>query len=116
MSGASGVGKTSYSQYFAEQRGYSYSVSGSSNDPLESYNGEKCLILDELRPEDWSFSDLLKLLDNNTGSMIKSRFHNKFFVGDLIIITSHYDVYKFAEMLKNSQGEDLKQFYRRCDT
>lgn len=81
MSGASGVGKTSFAQYFAEEQGYSFCVSGSSNDPLESYNGEKCLILDELRPDDWSFSDLLKLLDNNTGSMIKSRFHNKFFCG-----------------------------------
>ncbi len=110
--GPSGTGKTSSAKKYAEQKNKSYCVSSSSNDPLQDYKGEEVLILDDLRDSDFSFSDLLKILDNHTSSSCKSRFVNKPFLGNTIIITSVQD-------LQNWYNEDLEskiQLKRRVAT
>ena len=72
-----------------------FCVSSSSNDPFQDYMGQKAIILDDLRDKAFingngtdNFEDLLKILDNNTNSSDKSRFNNKVFNGEVIVITS----------------------------
>jgi len=55
---------------------------------LQDYKGEDILLLDDLRDTTFDYTDLLKILDNHTKSTSRSRYHNKAFVGDTIIITS----------------------------
>lgn len=110
MSGNTGTGKTTFAKKYCETMNKSYSVSSSSNDPFQDYKGEDVLILDDLRQETFAFADLLKILDNHTKSTMTSRFHNKAFIGDTIIITSHRPL---SDWYMNIESEDKHQLYRR---
>lgn len=109
--GKSGTGKSSYAKMFCEKSGKSYCVSSSSNDPMQDYRGEDVLILDDLRDTVFEFDDLLKILDNHTKSSVKSRYRNKVFAGDTIIITSTVDL---KDWYTWCCWEEKKQLKRRC--
>lgn len=113
--GASGTGKTTWAKTLAKQKGYSVFVSGSSNDPLEGYMGQECVILDDIRGSDWKINDLLKMLDNNTNSLVKSRYSNKL-LNDckLMILTSVQSIEDLYSNLKEHDTEPITQLKRRC--
>ncbi|MFH5969149.1 AAA family ATPase, partial [Clostridium perfringens] len=50
ITGKSGTGKTTYAKQLAKEMGYSVYISSGSNDVLDSYQGQDCIILDDLRP------------------------------------------------------------------
>lgn len=107
--GDTGTGKTTFAKDYCKKLGLSFCISSSSNDPMQDYKGEDVLILDDLRPDAFKFHDLLKILDNHTGSTVRSRYSNKAFTGSMIIITSSLpldDWYRGVE-------EDKEQFHRR---
>ena len=140
VTGESGTGKTTFARQFVEKLNYfdivpkeywrkssksedkekmfrhlDYGVSGSSNDAFENYKGEDVYILDDMRDDSFSFTDLLKFLDNHTNSPVKSRYQNKCFFGVLLIITSKQalsDWYK-GDGKDKLDSATLKQLYRR---
>ena len=116
INGTSGSGKTTYAKKYAERMGYSCYVSSGSNDVLDGYKGEDCLILDDLRPSCMGLSDLLKMLDNHTSSTIKSRYKNKTLECKLVIITSVLDMNTFFDKVFSSKDEPILQLKRRCKT
>lgn len=108
--GETGTGKTTYAKMLlCEKQNLSYCLSSSSNDPLQDYKGEDVLILDDLRDDGLRFQDFIKLLDNHTTSSYSSRYSNKAFIGDIIIITTTKPLYEWFADTK----EDKKQLYRR---
>ncbi|MGL5550650.1 MAG: Rep family protein [Culicoidibacterales bacterium] len=111
ISGSSGSGKTTYAKQLAEKNGYDYFISGSANDPFDNYEGESCVILDDLRNCTFNFVDLLKIIDNNTSSLVKSRFKNKFLECEMLIITSIVSPFSFYQDVYSD--EPVNQFYRR---
>lgn len=114
IQGESSAGKSTYAKKMAEDKNMSYYVSSSSNDVLDSYKGQDCLILDDLRSDSMTFSDLLKMLDNNTSSSVKSRFKNKSLIYcKLVIITTTQPLDDFIEKLPKSTTEDSTQLKRR---
>lgn len=115
ITGAPGSGKTTLAKYICEKRALSYCVSGSSRDPVQDYNGQDCLILDDLRPQTFDLSDLLKMLDNNTSSSVNSRYHDRWLEVQCIIITTVLSIDEFfCSMLVT--GEPIAQLKRRCKT
>ena len=110
ISGETGLGKTTFAKTYCEGTKKSCCVSSSSNDPLQDYKGEDVLILDDLRDSDFKLTDLLKVLDNHTKSTVKSRYHNKAFIGDTIIITSFKPL---SDWYFNMSKADKEQLYRR---
>lgn len=112
--GDAGAGKTTLAKKLANDQNFSVCVAGSSNDPLEAYHGQDCLILDDLRPSAFSLGDLLKILDNNTASLAKSRYHNKVLECSLIIITSVLPIEEFYKNVFSDQREPISQLRRRC--
>lgn len=116
ITGKSGCGKTTYAKLYAEKLGYSYYISSGSNDVLDGYGGQDCLILDDLRPSCMGLSDLLKMLDNHTSSTVKSRYYNKVLECKLIIITSVLTLEEFFKNVFTEQKEPIKQLQRRCKT
>ena len=122
--GKGGTGKTYYAKKMLESMGLDYCVSSSSNDPFQDYMGQKAMILDDLRDTAFrdgrsdGFDDLLKILDNNTSSSVKSRFNNKVFNGEVIVITSTVPIkYWFSSRKSAYNGyDDLSQLYRRIGT
>jgi len=118
--GKGGAGKTYYAKKLLKSMDYDYCLSSSSNDMMQDYLGQKALILDDCRDRSFkSFEDCLKMLDNHTASTVQSRFHNKAFNGELIVITSSIPL-RYWFRGKNGDGnyfnvanEDFVQLYRR---
>lgn len=114
IDGKGGTGKTYYAKKLLTQMGYDYCVSSSSNDPFQDYLGQKAIILDDLRDTAFDFEDLLKMLDNNTASSVRSRFTNKVFNGKLIVITSTVPLsYWYRTHQYSDNKDDIQQLYRR---
>lgn len=121
VTGKGGTGKTYYAKKLLQNLGYDFCISSSSNDPFQDYKGQNAIILDDMRPRDknkntsdgFSFEDLLKILDNDTASSVKSRFNNKVFNGKMIVITSSIPINYWFSELKFNALEDLNQLYRR---
>lgn len=112
--GDSATGKTSYAKDTCEQMHQPYFVSSGSNDVLDGYKGQPCIILDDLRPSCMGLSDLLKMLDNNTSSSVKSRYKNKAIECEKIIITTTLPIEKFFDGVFESDNETSVQLQRRC--
>lgn len=110
FSGATGTGKTTYAKHLCEEWHKTYCISSTSNDPMQDYKGEDVLILDEIRDSTFKYSDFLKILDNHTKSTIQSRYSNKAFIGDTIILTTPDSLMKWYE---GKTEEDRAQLYRR---
>lgn len=117
ISGGSGSGKTTLAREYAEKKGHSIYVSDGGKNPMDNYMGQDCIILDDFRPDVMGFSDLLKLLDNHTSSMVNARYYNKF-MGEckLLIITTIDDLPDFFKKMQDTKGEPIKQLERRCKT
>ncbi len=116
ITGNSGSGKTTYAKMYAESLGYSVFVSSGSNDVLDDYAGQDCIILDDLRPSCMGLSDLLKMLDNHSSSTVKSRYKNKVLECKLIIITTVLDLNTFFGKVFSEEKEPILQLKRRCTT
>ena len=73
--------------------------------------GQKAIILDDLRDKAFEFEDLLKLLDNNTASSVRSRFANKVFNGKMIVITSTVPLAFWYRLYQFNDNDGLQQLY-----
>lgn len=113
ITGKSGSGKTTYAKGMAAKAGLNYFVSSSSNDPLDGYKGESCLIMDDARGQNFTYEDLLKLIDPHTVSSYNSRYNNKLVTAELIIITSVQSLKDFIRCIPNANNEDSTQIKRR---
>lgn len=113
IQGKGGTGKTYYAKKLLTSMGLDYCISSSSNDPFQDYLGQKAIILDDLRDRSFEFEDLLKILDNNTASSVRSRFSNKVFNGEMIVITSTVPLRYWYYQYRGSAFDTLQQLYRR---
>lgn len=116
ITGEQGSGKTTFAVDWANEHNYSCFVSGSSNDPFDNYKGEDVVVLDDLRGSCFTFSDLLKILDNDTSTLVKSRYSNKVLECKYIIITSVVPIDEFYNSVFENNEEPITQFKRRCGT
>ncbi len=116
ITGGSGTGKTSLAKEIAKSKGYSFYVSSGSNDVMDGYGGEDCLILDDVRPSCMGLSDLLKMLDPHTASSVKSRYKNKYLNCRLVILTTVLNIDAFYKNVFAEQDEPVTQLKRRCQT
>ena len=112
ISGDPGAGKTTLAKQLCEKRGLSYCLSGSTRDPVQDYDGQDALILDDLRPEAFPLSDLLKLLDNNSNSSVSARYHDRWLEVKLIIVTTVLSIQRFHELYCNP-SEPVEQLMRQ---
>lgn len=114
ITGKSGTGKTYYAKKLLKSIDYDFCISSGSTDPFQDYMGQRAIILDDFRDSYYeNLFDLLKLLDNNTSSSINSRYSNKVFNGDLIIITSSVPLRYWYKNMRYNSDDSLTQLYRR---
>ncbi len=112
--GKAGAGKTYYAKRMLRSMGYDFCVSSSSNDPFQDYLGQNGIILDDLRDRSFeNMEDLLKILDNNTASSVRSRFANKVFNGKIIVVTSSVPLQYWYPLMRSNRNDSLDQLYRR---
>ncbi len=120
--GPSGVSKTRLAKLFASKITDDYFISGSSRDGFQDYNMQSVVILDELRPTQFAYQDLLKILDNYSYSTrIPSRYFDKPLVADIIFITTPFSPQQFYSEAKkklklNNPIDSDYQLFRRLGT
>lgn len=112
--GKAGSGKSTFAKNICEYLKYSVYISAGGANPLDDYKGEDAVIMDDARPSSWKFSDFLKLTDNNTSSMIGTRYYNKYFYRcKLMIVTNCEHLKEWYTNLKESDIEASEQLERR---
>ena len=86
-----------------------------SNDPFQDYDGQKALIIDELRPDTFRYRDLLQILDPYNFEQKKTiaRYHNARIMSDYIFVTSPFDPLTFYNKMHNNKHDAFDQLYRR---
>ena len=77
--------------------------------------GDDAIILDDMRDTAFELPDLLKILDNNTSSSVRSRFANKVFNGSMIILTSSVPLNFWYKEYRYNAVDTLDQLYRRIN-
>lgn len=114
ITGGSGVGKTSYAKMIASQKGYTCYISSGGKNPLDDYQGEECIVLDDTRSSTWHLTDFLKLTDNYTDSLVGCRYYNKSIVEcKLLIVTSVKTLDEFYNSATKEDNEPRIQLLRR---
>jgi adenosyl cobinamide kinase/adenosyl cobinamide phosphate guanylyltransferase len=114
VTGGSGIGKTTYAKMIASQKGYVYYISSGGKNPLDDYQGEECIILDDTRSSTWNLTDFLKLTDNHTDSLVGCRYYNKSIAEcKLLIVTSVKTLDEFYEHATKEDNEPKIQLLRR---
>ena len=116
ISGYSGTGKTTLAKQIADSKNLAYFVSSGSNDIMDGYGQEPCLIIDDIRPSCLGLSDLLKMLDPHVASSVKSRYKNKYLNAELVILTTVLDINTFYNNVFAEHDEPITQLKRRCST
>lgn len=117
----SGIGKTTYANQKSKklEKAYNYStyMTSANNDPFQDYKGEEIIIIDDIKPNDIDFSDLLRLLDPYNATSVRSRYNNKYVSADVIFVTSMYNPEEFyLESNVDLANEPIDQLLRRIST
>lgn len=114
ITGGSGTGKSTYAKMIASQKGYASYISSGGKNPLDNYQGEECIILDDTRSSTWNLTDFLKLTDNHTDSLVGCRYYNKSIAEcKLLIVTSVKSIDEFYENATKEDNEPKIQLLRR---
>lgn len=115
--GPAGVGKTRLALEQAKRSGKQYCVLGSSNDYFQDYDAQdRVVILDELRPNDLKYGDLLKIMDPyQHDKHAPRRYKNVALNIEALIITTPYSPDRFYQMTKiqDKKVDTVNQLKRR---
>lgn len=114
--GKSGLGKTRLAKRICMKNHKEYFMSGSGSDPLDGYKGEKAIIFDDIRAEDLTHGEYLKLTDPFNATPIKSRYRNVVNLAEQICMTTPHHPAEFCKRLQKTGNEEPKQFFRRHQT
>lgn len=115
--GQSETGKSFLAEKLAEEAGAYYKTT-TATDPFQFYQGENTIILDELRPEVITYSELLALLNPfSRGKVaISSRYFNKAIACRTIFITTPYDPATFYWNYHLHTTDKGEQLFRRLSS
>lgn len=112
LEGDTATGKTVFARNYAKEQGVSSILSSGNNDPFQDYAGQEVLILDDLRDDVFSLSNLLKILDPHHNVTNISRYTNKLFIGDVIFITTNQP---WTSWYPDLPTKDRNALFRRPD-
>lgn len=117
--GPAGVGKTELAKHIALKRSNDkmFDFTGSSRDPFQDIGTANSLIIDEIRPKDTRYNDILKICDPyNYKKYAASRYRDKAIIADTIIFTSPYSPIQFFLKYKLDNNDSFNQLQRRIST
>lgn len=106
--GKTACGKSKWAKEYAAKNFDEYYIGGSNRDIFAGYRGAPICVLDEIRPDNITYNELLKLLDPwNFENVVGSRYFDKKLIAEEIIITTPYNPLEFYARVKTKKGEDI---------
>lgn len=112
--GPAGAGKTTIAKLLSDPT--NTAILGSSRDYFQTYKGENCVIINDLRPDEFSYSDLLKLLDTTENDkMAPRRYHDIPLNLKIVFITTPYSPEDFYNQtyIQDRKIDTFAQLNRR---
>ena len=114
--GKSGTGKTTLAKMLAKEMNLFYRLTSTGKNMFDEYQDEPCIIMDDLRPDNISFIDLLGILDPYNFKSAYARYKNKALQAELVIVTTIYSPMDFVRQYNDKMKlEEEKQLYRRIN-
>ena len=116
--GQTGTGKTTFAKHLAKAMNLIYALTSTGKNMFDEYRDEPCLIIDDLRPADMRFNDLLGILDPYNFRHAAARYKNKALQTQMIIVTTTMTPEAFCSSNNGDElnAEDARQLYRRINT
>lgn len=115
--GLSGVGKTKLVREVLEElHPNNFIVLGSQRDHFQEYRGQEFIVINDLRPNDYDYGQLLTLLDPwEIDKMAPARYHDRYLNARSIYITTPYDPLTFYLEcnIANQKIDSFEQLKRR---
>ena len=96
-----------------------FRILGSQRDHFQEYRGEEFIVINDLRPQDYEYGQLLTLLDPwEIDKMAPARYHDKYLNARAIYITTPYSPRAFYNEvgIANSLIDSFEQLNRRIVT
>ena len=112
--GPAGAGKTTIAKLLSDPP--NTAILGSSRDYFQTYKGENCVIINDLRPDEFSYSDLLKILDTTENDkMAPRRYHDIPLNLKIVFITTPYSPEEFYNQtyIQDRKVDTFAQLERR---
>lgn len=112
--GLGGTGKTSLAHDMTQSM--DVAILGSANDYFQEYHGENVIIINDLRPDDLKWADLLRILDPfEHNKQAPRRYHNVPLNLELVIIATPFSPQTFyhSSTVWNRQIDTYVQLKRR---
>ena len=112
--GNAGVGKSRYADFLTRDK--ETAKLGSSRDYFQDYHGENYVILNDLRPDEFSYADLLRITDPyQHDKSAPRRYHDLKLNLKMLIITTPYSPFKFYQYchVNNHEIDTFDQLKRR---
>lgn len=116
--GRAGTAKTRFATLYASKLTDNFYRTSSNKDMFQFYNGEHVIILDDIRPENITYVELLNITDpwGSDSAVASSRYYNKQLLADTIIITSPFSPKDLYDLLFVSTKLDaFDQLARRIE-
>lgn len=118
--GKSGIGKTKMVREILEElHPNNFRILGSQRDHFQEYHGEEFIVINDLRPQDYEYGQLLTLLDPwEIDKMAPARYHDKYLNARAIYITTPYSPIAFynGANIVNGLIDSFEQLNRRIIT
>lgn len=115
--GVSGIGKTKLVREVLEkQHPDNFGILGSQRDHFQEYRGQQFVVINDLRPNDYEYGQLLTLLDPwEIDKMAPARYHDKYLNARAIYITTPYSPINFYSEcnIANPLVDTFEQLKRR---
>lgn len=116
VQGAGGMGKTTFVLNWCEKNGININdiYESGENDPMGHYENEPVVVLDDVRPDTFKFTQLLNMTDPFYVHEIDARFHDRKIIADKIFITSSETIEEWIEHFRRyNRKEKMNQLIRR---
>lgn len=118
--GLSGFGKTKLAREILEAtHPNDFVILGSQRDHFQEYKGQEFIVINDLRPNDYDYGQLLTLLDPwEIDKMAPSRYHDKYLNARAFFITTPYDPlnFYFESNISNKVIDTFEQLRRRISS
>ncbi|GAA0042133.1 Rep family protein [Lactobacillus amylovorus subsp. animalium] len=115
--GSSGIGKTKLVREVLEElHPDNFIILGSQRDHFQEYKGQEFIVINDLRPNDYDYGQLLTLLDPwEIDKMAPARYHDRYLNARSIYITTPYDPlsFYFECNISNQVVDSFEQLKRR---
>lgn len=116
ITGEARTGKSYLAKKLCENAKHSYYRTSNGKNPFDDYMGQDAVILDDIRPSDFKFSELLKVLDNKMSSKVSARYHNIDINCKIMYLTTILSLEEFYKAVQESDNEAVAQLRGRINT